>query len=266
MLGIDLTGRRALITGSSSGLGRAMAEAFAEAGAKVAVHYRSPDDHADQAAAQAIAAAITQAGGKAQAFAADISRAEEVESLFQAIDTDFGGLDVLVNNAGMDGTRALCSEGKIQDWEAVVRVDLFGAYYCARQALQRMNRQKHGVIINITSVHEFIPWEGYSAYASAKAGLSMFTKTLAQETADAGIRVLAIAPGAIQTPINKSVWDNPQTLQDLDKKIAMGRLGTPREIASVAAFLASDLASYMTGTTVAVDGGMLIYPDFRQGG
>ncbi|EQD52526.1 short-chain dehydrogenase/reductase SDR [mine drainage metagenome] len=266
MLGIDLSGRRALITGSSSGLGRAMAEAFAEAGARIAVHYRSPDDLADQAAAQAVAAAINQSGGQAQVFAADISQASQVDSLFKAIDTSFGGLDILVNNAGMDGAHALCSDSDIGAWETVVRVDLFGAYYCARQALQRMNRQKRGVILNITSVHEFIPWEGYSAYASAKAGLSMFTKTLAQETADTGIRVLAIAPGAIQTPINQSVWANPVTLQDLDRKIAMGRLGTSREIATVAAFLASDLASYMTGTTVAVDGGMLIYPDFRHGG
>ncbi|MHB1543397.1 MAG: SDR family oxidoreductase [Gammaproteobacteria bacterium] len=266
MLGIDLAGRRALITGSCSGLGRAIAEAFAEAGAHVAVHYRSPANPADQAAAQAVTASIIQAGGMAQTFAADISQADQVESLFKAIDGSFGGIDILVNNAGMDGVRALCSEGDIGAWESVVRVDLFGAYYCAREALQRMNRQKRGVILNITSVHEFIPWEGYSAYASAKAGLSMFTKTLAQETADAGIRVLAIAPGAIQTPINQSVWSNPKTLRDLDEKIAMGRLGTPREVATVAAFLASDLASYMTGTTVAVDGGMLIYPEFRHGG
>lgn len=266
MLGIDLSGRKTLVTGSSSGLGRTMAETFAEAGAHVAVHYRSPDDTQDQAAAQAVVAAIQQAGGKAQAFAADISRAAEVEALFQALDQKLGGLDILVNNAGMDGVRALCGQDDIASWGRVVEVDLFGAYYCARQALKRMLQQKHGVILNITSVHEFIPWEGYSAYASAKAGLSMFTKTLAQETADQGIRVLAIAPGAIQTPINQTVWSNPVTLQDLDRKIAMGRMGTSREIANVAAFLVSDLASYMTGTTVAVDGGMLIYPDFRHGG
>jgi glucose 1-dehydrogenase len=266
MLGIDLAGRRALITGSSSGLGRAMAEAFAEAGAQVAVHYRSPDDPADQAAAQAVAAAITQAGGKAQTFAADISQAAEVESLFKAVDSRFGGIDILVNNAGMDGVRALGWESQTGAWETVIRVDLLGAYYCASQALKRMNRQKRGVILNITSVHEFIPWEGYSAYTSAKAGLSMLTKTLAQETAETGIRVLAIAPGAIQTPINQSVWQDPKMLADLDRKIAMGRLGKPREIATVAAFLASDLASYMTGTTVVVDGGMLLYPAFRHGG
>ena len=115
-------------------------------------------------------------------------------------------------------------------------------------------------------MHDFIPWEGYSAYTSAKAGLSMFTKTLAQETADKGIRVVAIAPGAIKTPINEAVWGNPDTLKDLDDKIAMERLGAPEEIGHVVAFLASDLASYITGTTIAVDGGMLIYPDFRHGG
>ncbi len=265
-MGIDLTGRRALVTGSSSGLGRAMAEAFAAAGARVAVHYRSTRDAADQKAAQDLATSLGRPDAPAHAYPADISNAAEVESLFAAIDRDFGGLDILVNNAGIDGAHATCAESDPAAWETVIRVDLLGPYYCARQALRRMIPKKRGVILNITSVHEFIPWEGYSAYASAKAGLSMFTKTLAQEVADQGIRVLAIAPGAIETPINRSVWNDPAALKDLDQKIAMGRLGQPREIASVAAFLASDLASYITGTTLAVDGGMLIYPDFRHGG
>ena len=129
-----------------------------------------------------------------------------------------------------------------------------------------MLQRQRGVILNITSVHEFIPWAGYSAYTSAKAGLAMLTKTLAQEVAGQGVRVLALAPGAIKTPINADVWRNPQGLADLNKKIAMGRMGEPEEIARVAAFLVSDLASYITGVTLAVDGGMLLYPDFRQGG
>jgi glucose 1-dehydrogenase len=261
MMTIDLSGRRALVTGASSGLGEAIAMALSSAGAKVAINYRS-----DKAAADVVVARIVQQGGEAQAFQADISVIEEVSRLFAEVGAAFGGLDILVNNAGMDGGAANCADSDPAQWARVITVDLQGAYYCARQALQWMLPQKSGVIINITSVHEFIPWSGYSAYTSAKAGLSMFTKTLAQEVAAQGVRVLAIAPGAIKTPINASVWQDTQGLADLDQKIAMGRMGEPNEIGQVAAFLASDLASYITGTSIAVDGGMLIYPDFRHGG
>ena len=261
MISLDLQDRRALVTGGSGGLGRAIAETLAAAGAQVAVHYRKGLDEAE-----AVVAAIQKQGGKAQAFQADVADPAAVEKLLQEIESAFGGLDILVNNAGMDGQRASVGEDDPQAWEKILAVDLMGPYYCARAAIPRMEKAKRGVIINITSVHEFIPWEGYSAYTSAKAGLSMFTKTLAQETADKGIRVVAIAPGAIQTPINQSVWSDPQSLKDLDEKISMGRLGKPEEIGNVVAFLASDLASYITGTTLAVDGGMLIYPEFRHGG
>ena len=249
------------MTGASGGLGQAIAKTLADAGALVAVHYRKGQGEAD-----AVVAAIRKKHGNAQAFQADISDPKAVEGLLQEIEKAFGGLDILVNNAGMDGPRAIVGEDDPQVWEKILAVDLLGPYYCARQAIPRMEKAGRGVIINITSVHEFIPWEGYSAYTSAKAGLSMFTKTLAQETADKGIRVVAVAPGAIQTPINQSVWSDPASLKDLDQKIAMERLGKPEEVAQVVAFLASDLASYITGTTIAVDGGMLIYPDFRHGG
>jgi glucose 1-dehydrogenase len=261
MMGIDLGGRRALVTGANSGLGRAIALNLAAAGARVAVHYLS-----DRTSAAAVVAEIQQQGGQADCFSADISQGAQVESMFAQIDAAFGGLDILVNNAGIDGARALCAESDPAKWQAVVNVDLQGPYLCTRQALQRMLPQKRGVIIQITSVHEFIPWAGYSAYTSAKAALSMFTKTVAQEVATQGVRVVAIAPGAIRTPINADVWSHPDTLRDLDEKIAMNRIGEPDEIGRVAAFLASDLASYITGTTLAVDGGMLIYPDFSHGG
>ncbi|MHB1084445.1 MAG: glucose 1-dehydrogenase [Thiobacillus sp.] len=261
MMTLDLSGRRALVTGSSSGLGEAIAMALSHAGARVAVHYRK-----GRGAAEAVVARIVAGGGTAQAFQADISVPDDVERLFAEVDAAFGGLDILVNNAGMDGGAANCADSDPAAWARVIAVDLQGPYYCARQALQRMLPQHSGVIINITSVHEFIPWSGYSAYTSAKAGLSMFTKTLAQEVAASGVRVLAIAPGAIKTPINADVWQDPQGLSDLDQKIAMGRMGEPDEIGRVAAFLASDWASYITGTSIAVDGGMLIYPDFRHGG
>ncbi len=261
MLNIDLHGRVALVTGASGGLGRAIATTLAAAGARVAVHYGK-----DAKGAAGVVADIRQQGGEAEAFGADVADANAVADLVGAAHRHFGALDILVNNAGMDGPRQLVGADKPDAWQKVIAVDLLGPYYCARAAVSLMERTRRGVIINVTSVHEFIPWEGYSAYASAKAGLSMFTKTLAQETADRGIRVVAIAPGAIQTPINASVWGNPDSLKDLDQKIAMGRLGRPEEVAQVIAFLASDLASYITGTTLAVDGGMLIYPDFRHGG
>ena len=260
-MNIDLSGRRALVTGSSSGLGAAIALALSAAGATVAIHYRK-----ESTAATALVSLIRQQGGTAQAFQADVSVVDEVSKMFAEITASFGGLDILVNNAGMDGTAANCVDSDPAKWAATIAVDLQGPYYCAQQALRWMLPQKRGVILNITSVHEFIPWSGYSAYTSAKAGLSMFTKTLAQEVAASGIRVLAIAPGAIRTAINAKVWQDPQGLADLNQKIAMGRMGEPSEIAQVAVFLVSDLASYMTGTTIAVDGGMLIYPEFRHGG
>ncbi|MHB8254154.1 MAG: glucose 1-dehydrogenase [Acidiferrobacter sp.] len=261
MISIDLSGKRALVTGSSSGLGAAMALMLAKAGAHVAIHYRHEVE-----SAQRIVQQIVAIGGRAQAFGADVGDSDAVAKLFTQVDEALGGLDILINNAGMDGAHELCVASDPKRWERIVAVDLLGPYYCAREALMRMEGQKKGVILNITSVHEFIPWEGYSAYTAAKAGLSMMSKTVAQEAAEHNIRVLALAPGAIRTPINASVWQDPTALLDLDEKIAMGRLGEPDEIAQVATFLVSDLASYMTGTTVSVDGGMLIYPNFRHGG
>ena len=261
MIAIDLSGRRALVTGANSGLGRSIALNLSAAGARVAVHALN-----DHASAEAVVKQIQQAGGDAVAVYGDVSKPEQVEKMFADVDAAFGGLDILVNNAGMDGPRELCADSDPAHWQAVIAVDMQGPYYCTRQALKRMVSQRRGVIIQITSVHEFIPWAGYSAYTSAKAALSMFTKTVAQEVATQGVRVLAIAPGAIKTPINADVWGHPDSLRDLDKKIAMSRPGEPDEIGRVAAFLASDLASYMTGMTVVIDGGMLIYPDFNHGG
>ena len=262
MIPIDLTGRKALITGGDSGLGAATAKSLAQAGADVAITYRYQSD-----AAKKIADVIKSFGVKVCIFQLDhVSKKEDVDALFRQVDTELGGLDILVNNAGTDGERALCADSDVNAWRQVVEIDLLGAYYCAREAVIRMRKQGHGVIINTSSVHEFIPWSGYSAYTSAKAGLSMFSKTLAQEVAIEGIRVLAIAPGAIKTPINASVWQDPKGLKDLDDKIPMGRIGEPDEIGHTIAFLCSDLASYITGVTIPIDGGMLLYPDFRQGG
>lgn len=262
MIAIDLQGRKALITGGDSGLGAATAKSLAQAGADVAITYRFQSE-----AAESVASVVKSFGVNATIFQLDnISDDKEVAALFRRVDQELGGLDILVNNAGTDGARALCADSDIAAWRQVVEIDLLGPYYCAREAMERMRKQGRGVIINTSSVHEFIPWAGYSGYTSAKAGLSMFSKTLAQEGAAEGIRVIAIAPGAIKTPINANVWQDPKGLADLDEKIPMGRVGEPDEIGHAIAFLCSDLASYITGITIPIDGGMLLYPDFRKGG
>jgi len=258
---IRLTGKRALVTGANSGIGRAIARALGAAGARVGVNYVvRPDD------AQAVAAEIRAGGTEAVALLADVTDAAQVAAMFREMDRVWGGVDVLVNNAGIDGARGLGWEASEDAWRRVLDINLAGAYRCAREALARMVPQGSGVVVNVTSVHEVIPWTGYSAYAASKAGLSMLTKTLAQEAAAHGVRVVALAPGAIQTPINQDVWGDPAGRADLLSKIPMGRLGQPEELAGLVVVLASDVAGYVTGTTLFADGGMTLYPSFAHGG
>jgi NAD(P)-dependent dehydrogenase (short-subunit alcohol dehydrogenase family) len=258
---LNLRDKRVLITGGNGGLGAAIAEAFAAEGARVAIHY-----HNNAEAAERMAAAFKAVGGDSLAVDADISDASAVEAMFARLDQAWGGIDILVNNAGMDGAPAKAWEIEIADWARVIEVNLKGAFLCARQALKRMVKQRSGVILNTSSVHEVIAWSGYSAYAASKAGLSMLAKTLAQEAASYGVRVLCIAPGAIRTPINQAVWSDPEGLKDLLTKIPLGRMGTPQDVAGMAVVLASDVGGYVTGTTIFVDGGMSDYPEFAHGG
>lgn len=260
-MNVNLENRRALVTGANSGLGRAIALALGAAGARVAIDYVS-----DPGAAEEVADALRADGTDAMTFRADVSTRDQVEAMFAALDARWGGIDVLVNNAGVDGERAMGWEVSPDDWWHVLAIDLLGPFLCAREALRRMVPQGSGVIINVTSVHEVIPWTGYSAYTAAKAGLSMLTKTLAQEAGPHGVRVLALAPGAIRTPINEAVWSDPDSLADLLTKVPMNRLGTPEEIGAMAAVLASDAATYVSGSTVFVDGAMTAYPAFAHGG
>jgi len=203
---------------------------------------------------------------EALAIQADISNLQAVSKMFGEVDQAWGGLDILVNNAGIDGERQCGWEADPEAWRRVLEINLFGAFYCAREALRRMIPQKQGVVLSISSVHEVIAWSGYSAYSASKAGVGMMTKSLAQEAAPHGVRVLALGPGAIQTPINRAVWSERTSLQDLLEKIPMNRIGQPEEIARMAVVLVSDAASYLTGRTVFVDGGMTDYPSFAQGG
>jgi NAD(P)-dependent dehydrogenase (short-subunit alcohol dehydrogenase family) len=258
---VTLAGRRALVTGANSGIGEAIATAAGAAGAKVAVNYVVHPE-----AAEAVAARIRAAGGEALAVAADVADAAQVAAMFAQLDRAWGGIDLLVNNAGVDGARAMAWEADPAAWMRVLQINLTGAFLCAREALRRMTAQRSGVVLNLTSVHERIAWSGYSAYAASKAGLSMLSETLAQEAAPFGVRVLALAPGAIKTPINQAVWSDPRSYADLLEKIPLGRMGTTDEIARTAVLLLSDAASYVTGTTVFADGGMTDYPSFAHGG
>ena len=261
MLQIDLSGRRALVTGGNSGIGAAISAMLAEAGADVAINYIA---HAD--VAETAAQGFRERGLRSITIEADITDPEAVARMFARMDSEWGGIDILVNNAGVDGKGVPSWEADLGGFRQVVDINLFGAFHCAREALKRMVPAKRGVVVNMTSVHEAIPWSGFAAYTASKAGLSMLTKTMAQEAAPFGVRVLAVAPGAIRTPINHAVWSNPEGLSDLNQKIPMGRMGQPEEIARMVAVLASDAASYVTGTTIAIDGGMLDYADFAHGG
>ncbi|MGA2584856.1 MAG: SDR family oxidoreductase [Tepidisphaeraceae bacterium] len=260
-MNITLDGKRALVTGGNSGIGKSIVLALADAGAKVAINYVGHPEAAD-----ALVQSIKQKNGQAISILADVSDPNAVAGMFGQIDKTWGGIDILVNNAGIDGARAMGWEADIAQWKKVLEINLFGAFYCAREALKRMVPQKGGVVLTTTSVHEEIAWSGYSAYAASKSAASMLTKTLAQEAAPFGVRVLAVAPGAIKTPINQSVWSDPESLKDLLEKIPLNRVGEPEEVARMVVVLVSDVASYVTGRTVFVDGGMTDYPDFAHGG
>ena len=220
---IELNGKRVLVTGGNSGLGAATARAFAAAGAHVAINHLVRAE-----ATEELVRAFTAGGGRAIGLLADISDPTAVETMFGRMDDERGGIDVLVNNAGIDGAYAKGWEGEAADWFRVIDINLPGAYLCAREALRRMVPQRSGVILNISSVHEVIAWTGYSAYSASKAGVSMMSKTLAQEAAPHGVRVLCIAPGAIQTPINQTVWSDPESMRDLLSKIPLSRIGRRR--------------------------------------
>ena len=260
-MNITLDGKRALVTGGNSGIGAAVATALAAAGAKVAINYLVNPDGCHR-----LVSDIRARGGEALAAAADVSDAAAVAKMFAQVEGEWGGIDILVNSAGIDGPRAFGWEADLAAWRRVVEVNLFGAYQCAREALRRMVAQKSGVILSISSVHEIIPWSGYSAYAASKAALGMMTQTLAQEAAPYGVRVLAVGPGAIRTSINQLVWADAAGLRDLLEKIPLGRLGEPEDIARMVVVLVSDAASYATGRTYFVDGGMTDYPAFAHGG
>ena len=257
----DLTGKTALITGASSGIGRACAIRFAQEGASVAINYRS-----DQAGAEATAAACREAGGDSAKFTtvyADVAKEAEIEAMFEHVDREHAPLDILVNNAGMQ-TESPSEKLEAADFDRVMSVNIRGAVLCAREALQRFLENGSGVIVNDSSVHEIIPKPGYLAYSVSKGGMQNLTRTLALEYADRNIRVNTVGPGAIETPMNNAWLNDPKARAGVESHIPMGRPGTPDEMAAVFAFLASDDASYITGQTIFACGGLTIYPEYRD--
>lgn len=260
-LKLSLGGRKALVTGGSTGIGEGIAMALADAGADVAINYLNHRQLAFDVVQQ-----IEYRGVSSLALRADVSKASAVAAMFEELDNQWGPIDILVSNAGIDGPRALAWESDPAQFERVIATNLFGGYYCSREALKRMVPRKSGVVVSVSSVHEVIPWSGYSAYTASKAGLGMLMKTMAQEAAEHGIRVFSVAPGAIKTKINEQVWSDPEKRADLKEKIPMGRIGSTKEIGRLVAVLASDAGSYVTGTTVFADGGMTLYPSFEHGG
>ena len=268
MTAFTLDGQVAIVTGASSGIGEATAAAFALAGAAVVVNYHSNAD-----AAQARVARITDAGGRALAVQADVGDEGAVDRLFRDAVDAFGRVDILVANSGLQRDAAI-GEMTLAQWNEVIGTNLTGQFLCARAAVRQFRRQQIepgisralGKIIHMSSVHQRIPWAGHANYAASKGGVDMLMRSLAQEVAEERIRVNAIAPGAIATAINQaSVSDDEARARMLDL-IPYGRIGEADDVARAAVWLASDASDYVVGTTLFVDGGMSLYPEFRKGG
>ncbi len=254
-----LEGRKAIVTGASSGIGKATAERLGREGANVCVNYYSAKEQAD---ADEVVASIERAGpGKAVAVQADVGSEKDVEQMVTEAVKAFGGVDILVNNAGIEKQVPLLETSQ-DDWERILRTNLTGAFLCLREVGKVMAGGAGGVIVNMSSVHEFIPWPGFAPYCASKGGVKLLMETAARELAPKNIRVINIAPGAIVTPINKFVLDDPEAKHAVEEEIPIGRMGMPEEIAAAVAWAASGEASYVTGTTIVVDGGMSLYPKF----
>ena len=263
-----LSGQKALVTGANSGIGRGVAIALGEAGADVVVNYVDGDD-----AANAVVEEITKSGAKAYAHKADVSSEDQVAAMFARMKQEFGTTDILVANAGLQRDAAF-HQMTLAQWNTVLSINLTGQFLCAREAVREFLRRgvvpeissAAGKIICMSSVHQEIPWGGHANYAASKGGIKLLMESLAQELAPKKIRVNAIAPGAIRTPINTAAWQTKEAYDSLMTLVPYGRIGEPEDIARAAVWLASDHSDYVVGTTLFVDGGMTLYPGFATGG
>ena len=263
-----LEGQTAVVTGASSGIGKAVAIELGKAGANVCVNYVTGPDKAAEVVAE-----IEKEGSHAFAQLCDVSKEADVIAMFDAIRAEFGTVDILVNNAGLQVDSPF-TDMTLAQWQKVIDVNLTGQFLCAREAVREFKKRgvrpeiscAAGKIICMSSVHEVIPWAGHVNYATSKGGVMLMMKSIAQEVAPWRIRVNSIAPGAIRTPINTAAWDTPEHYASLLKLIPYKRIGEPDEIGRAAAWLASDDADYIHGITLFIDGGMTLYPGFETGG
>jgi glucose 1-dehydrogenase len=263
-----LLGQKALVTGASSGIGRAIALALGQAGADVIVNYVVGEDRA-----QELCEEIRSFGVRAEAIRADVSDEGQVKAMFAGMIERFGTVDILVNNAGLQQD-APFEELTLEQWNRVIGINLTGQFLCAREAVREFKRRgvnpkvscSAGKVLCISSVHEVIPWAGHVNYAASKGGVMLMMKSLAQEVAPYRIRVNSICPGAIRTPINMEAWGTEEAYLKLLKLIPYKRIGEADEIGRAAVWLASDYADYIHGISLFVDGGMCLYPGFETGG
>lgn len=263
-----LNGQKALVTGANSGIGAAVAVALGHAGADVVLNYVSGDDAAEKVVAEA-----RRCGSRAYAHRADVSNEEQVHGMFERMFAEFGTIDILVANAGLQRD-APFEQMTLEQWNTVLGVNLTGQFLCCREAVREFKRRgvvkdiscAAGKIICMSSVHETIPWAGHVNYAASKGGVMLMMKSIAQEVAPYRIRVNSIAPGAIRTPINRAAWSTPEAYSELMELIPYKRIGEPDDIGRAAVWLASDDADYVTGVTLFIDGGMTLYPGFATGG
>ena len=265
-----LIGQKALVTGASSGIGKGIAIGLGHAGADVVVNYVK-----DDAEAEAIVEEIRNRCGGSNSYAhrCDVSDEDDVRRMFDRMRGEFGTIDILVNNAGLQQD-APFEEMTLAQWNRVINVNLTGQFLCAREAVREFKRRgvrpatscSAGKILCISSVHDVIPWAGHVNYAASKGGVSLMMKSIAQDVAPWRIRVNAISPGAIRTPINMQAWSTPEAYAELMKLVPYKRIGEVEDIARAAVWLASDDSDYLTGATLYVDGGMTLYPGFETGG
>lgn len=251
-----LKGKTALVTGSSSGIGKAIALLFAREGARVIVTYHSGEDRA-----KAVIEEIEQNGGTAKAYRVDVADEKEVQQLFATVDKDFGDVNILVNNAGINGSNTPVEDMTTEQWDKVIKTDLYGPFFCCREFLQMKKKYgtyKHNRIINISSIHQRINVPGNADYNASKAAIRNLAYTMALELASRELTVNNVAPGMILTPINEKVISDPARLKRAESIIPFHRGGQPEEVANVVLFLASEASSYVTGSTYTVDGALSI--------
>jgi len=263
-----LQGQKALVTGANSGIGEGVALALAQAGADVMVNYVAQEEKAIE-----VVNKIKEMGRNAHMFQADVSKEEQVVSMFDEMKKTFGTIDIMINNAGLQRDAAL-EEMTIDQWNMVIGVNLTGQFLCARESVKEFKRRgvkeeiscAAGKIICMSSVHQQIPWSGHVNYAASKGGVMMMMESIAQEVAPHKIRVNSICPGAIRTPINQGAWETKEAYDALMTLIPYRRIGEVGDIGRAAVFLASDESDYINGASIFVDGGMALYPGFSEGG